>query len=1139
MCKNLVFLFCLSFLFYLSFMFVQVGYGDLIAHWPLEEGLGTTTTAAVGSPETDGTLVGATWITSGLAPIDGTGAAVFFTSTNSDRVETNHPGVVGQGARTIAAWIRAEPTQNNNAVMVGWGENNPTERYSFRLNGSASNGPLWALRLEIQGSRSVTTTPLNDGQWHHAVVTNGDGATIDDARFYLDGQAEEVTGTFGGGQMNTATTSVVLGNSGHSVGGYGFDGAIDDVRIYDHVLSVQEIRRLASRPRAFGPIPADGALYEDTWVNLSWSPGSYAVSHDVYLGDNFDGVNDGTPDTFRGNQATTFYVAGFPGFAYPAGLVPGTTYYWRIDEVNDLHPESPWKGNVWSFTVPSKKAYDPYPVDGIEFVSTNVTLSWTSGMAAKLHYVYFGDNFDQVNEAVGGATQTETTYDPGTLEMDKTYYWRVDEFDGAVTHKGDVWSFTTLPIVPMTNDPNLVAWWTLNEGAGTTAVDWSGHGHHGTLVGDPQWEDGYDGSAINFGGVSGNRVEMTGYEGVLGTQDRTITAWIKTMGVGDFISSGQNVTNQKWNHRVETSAANGTVGALRVECSGGYILGDTDLRDGQWHHTAAVLESTGAPTITDIALYVDGALEAISGSQDVDVNTAGGRDVWIGDSHHDRPFAGLIDDVRIYDRALSEDEVRLVMRIDPSLAWNPNPANGSTPDIDAATSLAWSPGDSASQHDVYLGMDRDAVEDAGTSDATGIYRGRQSASSYTPEDVEWGGGPYYWRIDEINTDGTITRGRIWSFTVADFILVDDFESYTDNDAAGKAIWQHWIDGFGVAENGAQVGYLLPPYAEQTMVHSGGQSMPFLYDNTTGVTNSEAILALTTPRDWTQHGLSELSLWFRGYPASVGSFVEAPAGTYTMTGSGADIAGTADQFHFAFKTLTGAGSIVARVNSVQNTHGWAKAGVMIRETLDAGAKHAFACVTPGNGVASQGRTAVDGTSYSTNETGITAPHWVKLERDAAGNFTVSHSTNGTSWQSVASTISTNIPMTSNVYIGLALTSHAAAQTCQAVFSNVTTTGSVSGQWAHQDVGISSNAVEPLYVALSNANGTTAIVAHDDPVAATIDIWTEWRIPLQAFADQGMNLADVDSVAIGLGTKAGVTTSDGSGTMYIDDIRLYRP
>ena len=93
--------------------------------------------------------------------------------------------------------------------------------------------------------------------------------------------------------------------------------------------------------------------------------------------------------------------------------------------------------------------------------------------------------------------------------------------------------------------------------------------------------------------------------------------------------------------------------------------------------------------------------------------------------------------------------------------------------------------------------------------------------------------------------------------------------------------------------------------------------------------------------------------------------------------------------------------------------------------------------------------------------------------------------------------------------------------------------------NQDIGISSNAPEPLYVAVSNSAGTPAVVYHDDPAAATIDTWTEWIIPLQVFADQGIILTDVDRISIGLGTKGNMTAPGGSGKMYFDDIRLYRP
>jgi len=183
----------------------------------------------------------------------------------------------------------------------------------------------------------------------------------------------------------------------------------------------------------------------DTWVTLGWSPGDFAVTHDVYLGDNFEDVNEGTGGTFRVNQPDTFFVAGFPGYPYPDGLVAGTTYYWRVDEVNDVDPGSPWKGPVWSFTVPPKKAYEPDPADGVKFVEPDTKLGWTAGFGTKMHYLYFGDNFADVEAGTGNTNKgliVGTSFAPGILEREKTYYWRVDEFDGTNTYTGDVWSFT-------------------------------------------------------------------------------------------------------------------------------------------------------------------------------------------------------------------------------------------------------------------------------------------------------------------------------------------------------------------------------------------------------------------------------------------------------------------------------------------------------------------------------------------------------------------------------------------------------------------------------------------------------------------------------------------------------------------------
>ena len=208
-------------------------------------------------------------------------------------------------------------------------------------------------------------------------------------------------------------------------------------------MQISEVELLGKDQTAANPDPFDGAVIRDTWVNLSWLPGDSTYSHDVYFGENFAEVYRGTGGTFRGNQALNHFLIGLHGYPYPDGLVTGTTYYWRIDEV-EADRVTRHRGDIWRFFILSGKAYDPVPGDGEGFIDTDVTLTWEAGRGAQTHTVYFGDNPDAVEDALGGTPQTLSRYYPGALEFDKTYYWRVDEFDGIVTHEGDIWSFTTM-----------------------------------------------------------------------------------------------------------------------------------------------------------------------------------------------------------------------------------------------------------------------------------------------------------------------------------------------------------------------------------------------------------------------------------------------------------------------------------------------------------------------------------------------------------------------------------------------------------------------------------------------------------------------------------------------------------------------
>jgi hypothetical protein len=266
-------------------------------------------------------------------------------------------------------------------------------------------------------------------------------------------------------------------------------------------------------------------------------------------------------------------------------------------------------------------------------------------------------------------------------------------------------------------------------------------------------------------------------------------------------------------------------------------------------------------------------------------------------------------------------------------------------------------------------------------------------------------------------------------------------------------------------------------------------------------------------------------------------VENPAGTYTITSTGTDIWGGSDEFHFAFKNANGAVSIIAKVDSLQNTQEFAKAGVMIRDTLDPDSKYAGVFITPENGVRFQYRTDVGAVTEREFVEGITAPQWVRLERTTGGLIRAYYSADGTTWERFTLV---QIAMTMPVYAGLAVTSHDINLTCEAVFSNVSFGNTTVGeQWNDQDIGMLSNKTTPMYVALYNSTGDPAIVYHDDPNVAQINTWTEWVIPLQMFADKGVDLTDVDRIAIGLGDRDNPQQNSGDGTMYFDDIRLYRP
>jgi hypothetical protein len=548
-----------------------------------------------------------------------------------------YKGVLATGgvahAFTVACWIKTAA----NGEMITWGKNTGGQRLSFRVD--------TVLRVEngTANVRGTNGSDLRNNEWHHVAATVPHGGAIKDVILYVDGVNVTPAGTSTSALNLTADTDVSLGRSAPlatDTARY-FKGLIDDACIYDRALTAEEIAVLARRPVSWAPTPAEGAVIEAASATLGWTSGRFAAQQVVYVGTSPElGVAD-----LAATQAETMFAV--------TNLGQDQTYYWRVDGLaadGTVHA-----GPVWSFYVPPMRAYRPQPEDAIVNVLTNAKLSWTGGWSPIMHTVYFGADKDQVAAAAGGLPQMEVTYDPGPLALDTTYYWRVDEFYAGQWVAGPVWSFKTLGLVPPVEDPNLVAWYTLDEGAGRTAIDWSGHNGHGTFTGDVPWAAGIVGGALSFNGISGNYVEAPDAPNVTGTHSRTVTAWIKTTTYGEIASWGQNVAGQKWIFRVQET--DGTLGAIRVEVNGGYQVGSTDVRDDNWHHVAAVLVNDGTPDANEIALYVDGLLEVSSARLDEPINTPAGV-VRIGQSPWGvRPFSGLIDDVRIYDKALTAEEI--------------------------------------------------------------------------------------------------------------------------------------------------------------------------------------------------------------------------------------------------------------------------------------------------------------------------------------------------------------------------------------------------------------------------------------------------------------------------------------------------
>lgn len=301
---------------------------NLVSHWMFDEGTGSI--AYDSANDNDGSIIDAAWFDDPYR-----GMCLNFDG-DYDYVLVGDKDDLEQQEFTLSFWARlnypSESMQGGIAKgRIFW----PASTYSYKID--FDSGFACSAVTNTSDTAFSTSGPIEDSSWHMWSMTVGGGTLT----LYKDGAFVNSTGYTGTIDYTKYFNDFVIGAS--SNGKDAFDGKIDDVRFYNRDLSAGEIWQLYREglwPKASYPNPNDEATGVDPNIVLSWSPGKDAASHDVYFGTSFDDVN-------VANTSSPEYKGNFDVNAFdPCGLELMTTYYWRIDEVNEPNI---WKGDVWSF----------------------------------------------------------------------------------------------------------------------------------------------------------------------------------------------------------------------------------------------------------------------------------------------------------------------------------------------------------------------------------------------------------------------------------------------------------------------------------------------------------------------------------------------------------------------------------------------------------------------------------------------------------------------------------------------------------------------------------------------------------------------------------------------------------------------
>ncbi|WP_242202126.1 PKD domain-containing protein [Aestuariivivens insulae] len=667
---------------------------DLKAHYKFDGGL------------TDASVYGVDLTDSGSTSYPGTyeadhngnvSSAVITGGASSYLSNTQNFPISGNTDRTVMAWVKSSTLAYQGIVCLG--ETTPNyHKFSVIINGAG------LLRTEVAGTGLSGATTVADGTWHHVAVTYGydSGSGNGTIKLYVDGVEDAMASNTTWGGISTDPSSVVVGNEKFSVGSRGFVGTLDDVRIYSKVLTAQEVSAVMNENSGTLPtadftsnvtsVTEGGTVnFTDSSTNTptSWSwtfaggtPGTSTAQNPsvVY---NTSGTYDVTltATNAAGNDVIT--KTGYITVTVPAPVANFTSDVTTVTEGgtvnftdNSTNTPTSWSWTFAGGTPGTSTAQNPsvvYNTSGTYDVTLTATNAAGNDVITKMGYITvtvpapvanFTSDVTTVTEGgtvnfTDSSTNTPTSWSwtfsggtpsTSTVQNPSVVYNTAGTYDVALTatnaEGSDVMTKVGFITVTTSASGTLQAHY-LFDGNFT---DSSPYARDGVNSGVTFVTDATKGSVADFDGT--DRVSIPQYSGVLGVGDRSITGWIKTTTTNKAIMSwGAAATSTKWVFMQNTS------GLLRVEIGGGYIVGSTNVADGQWHHVACTFADDGTPNIQDARLYVDGQLEVNSLVGAVAVNTTDGGDVKIGDDQNLRKFIGQMSDIRLYSEALTAQDI--------------------------------------------------------------------------------------------------------------------------------------------------------------------------------------------------------------------------------------------------------------------------------------------------------------------------------------------------------------------------------------------------------------------------------------------------------------------------------------------------